>query len=66
MEAINSAIVFEDTHVASKEEFVASVGKELGKNLMDHYDEPSYFFRGAIFGFILCVPFWAVIFWLIT
>jgi hypothetical protein len=66
MEAINSAIVFEDTHVASKEEFVSSVDIESVKDLMDHYDEPSYFFRGAIIGLILCVPFWAVIFWLIT
>jgi hypothetical protein len=66
MEAINSAIVFEDTHVASKEEFVLSVDMESVKDLMDHYDEPSYFFRGAIIGLILCVPFWAVIFWLIT
>ncbi len=66
MEAINSAIVFEDTHVVSKDEFASSADIELVNNLMDHYDEPSYFFRGAIFGFILCVPFWAVIFWLIT
>jgi hypothetical protein len=66
MEAINSAIVFEDTHVASKEEFVSSVDIESVKDLMDHYDEPGYFFRGAIIGLILCVPFWAVIFWLIT
>jgi len=66
MEAINSAIVFEETHVASKEGLVSSVDIESVENHMDHYDEPSYFFRGAIFGFILCVPFWAVIFWFIT
>ncbi len=66
MEAINSAIVFEETHVASKEELVSSVDIESVEGLMDHYDEPSYFFRGAFFGFILCVPFWAVIFWFIT
>ena len=66
MEAINSAIGFEETHVASKEELVSSVDIESVESLMDHYDEPSYFFRGAIFGLILCVPFWTVIFWLIT
>jgi len=66
MEAINSAIVFEETHAPSKEELVSSVDIESVEGLMDHYDEPSYFFRGAIFGFILCVPFWAVIFWFIT
>ncbi len=68
MKATNSAIVFEETHVASKEELVSSVdnNKETVESLMDHYDEPSYFFRGAIFGLILCLPFWAAIFWFIT
>jgi hypothetical protein len=66
MEAINSAIVFEETQVASKEEIMSSVDIESVEGFSDHYDEPGYFFRGAIFGFILCVPFWAVIFWFIT
>jgi hypothetical protein len=66
MEAINSAIVFEETHVASKEALVSSVDEETVEGLMDHYDETSYFFRGAIFGLILCLPFWAFIFWFIT
>ena len=66
MEAINSAMVFEETHVASKEELVSSVDKETAESLMNHYDEPSYFFRGVIFGLILCLPFWAAIFWFIT
>ena len=65
MEAINSAIVFEDAHVVSKEELAPSGDIESMENFMDHYDEPSYFFRGAIFGFMLCAPFWAVIFWFI-
>ncbi|MGA9177648.1 MAG: hypothetical protein WBZ05_10415 [Desulfobacterales bacterium] len=66
MEGINSDIVYEKTHVTPKEVLVASVDKETVENLMDHYDEPSYFFRGAIYGFLFCVPFWAVIFLLIT
>lgn len=66
METINSATVYEKTHVTAKEELVASVDKETVESLMDHYDEPSYFFRGAIFGFLFCVPFWAVILLLIT
>ncbi|MBW2603385.1 MAG: hypothetical protein JRE28_03570 [Deltaproteobacteria bacterium] len=65
MEAINSAIVFEETHVASKEELMSSVDKETTETLTDHYDEPGYFFRGAVLGLILCLPFWAVIFWFI-
>ena len=66
METISSDIVFEETHVVSKEALVSSVDKETVGSLMDHYDEPSYFFRGAIFGLIFCLPFWAVIFWFIT
>jgi len=66
MEAINSAIVFEETHVATKETLVSSVDKETVEGFMDHYDEPGYFFRGAVFGLILCFPFWALIFWFIT
>jgi hypothetical protein len=66
MEAISSATVYEKTHVTSKEELVASVDKEKVERLMDHDDEPSYFFRGAILGFLFCVPFWAVILLLIT
>jgi hypothetical protein len=66
MEAINSVIVFEDTHVASKEEYVSSVDKESKEWFMDYYDEPGNFFRGALFGLILCLPFWAFIFWFIT
>ena len=38
MEAINSAIVFEETHIASKEELVSSVDKETAESLMNHYD----------------------------
>ena len=66
MEAINSTIVFEETHVNEKEELETSVDVKSMENLMDHYDEPSYFFRGAIFGLIFCVPFWVAIFWLIA
>ena len=65
MEAIKSAIIFEESHVASKDELEPSVDMESVESLNDHYDEPSYFFRGAIFGLILCVPFWTVILWLI-
>ena len=66
MEAINSAIVIEEAHVASKEELATSVDIESMENLIDHNDEPGYFFKGAIFGLIFCIPFWAAIFWLIT
>jgi hypothetical protein len=66
METIDSLIVFEDIHVASKEKLVSSLDKESKECLTDHYDEPGYFFRGAIFALILCLPFWVFIFWFIT
>jgi hypothetical protein len=65
MEAINSALVFKETHVDSKEEFVSPVDKETVESLMDNYAKPTNFFRGAVLAFILSLPFWAVIFWFI-
>lgn len=66
MEAIHSTISFEENHIVSNGERISAVEKETSEKFMDHYDEPGYFFRGAIFGFLLCLPFWAVIFWLVT
>ena len=63
MEAINSTLVFKETHVASKEEFVPSADKETVESLMDNYTKPTNFFRGAVLAFNLSLPFWAVIFW---
>ena len=66
MKATNSAMVFEETHITSKEKLASLVDKETVEKPMDHYEEPGYFFRGAVIGFILCIPFWAAIFWLVT
>jgi len=66
MGTIHSAIVFEETHAASEEALVSLVDKETVESPMGHYDEPCYFFRGAVLGLILCLPFWAFIFWFIT
>jgi hypothetical protein len=66
MKTSPSAMLFEEAQVDSRKELATSVDIESMENLIDHYDEPSYFFRGAIFGLIFCVPLWIVIFWLIT
>ncbi len=66
MEAIHSAVAFEEGHVASEGECSSVDEEETSERVSDHYDEPSYFFRGAIFGFLFCLPFWAIIFWLVT
>jgi len=52
MEAINSAQVLEENYYASGEELIP-------------YDEPSYLSRGVIVGLSFCLPFWAIIFWII-
>ena len=66
MKAMNTAIVHEETHITLIQECEPSVDNDTVESLMDHYEEPDFFFKGAIFGFILCVPFWTVIFWFIT
>ena len=65
MEAINSAQVLEENYYASEEELIPLVEKETMERSLDHYDEPSFFFRGAIIGLSFCLPFWAIIFWII-
>ena len=66
MEAINSAQVFEEDYYASEEELIPLVEKETMERYLDHYDEPSYLFRGVIIGLLFCLPFWAILLRLIT
>jgi hypothetical protein len=66
MEVINSDQVFEEGYDAGEEVLIPFVEKEIVKRYFDHYDEPSYLFRGSIIGLFLCLPFWAIIFWFIT
>lgn len=65
MKAMNSAVVFEEAHVDSEETFVPPVKAESSEKVVEHYDDPGFFFKGAVFGLLLCLPFWAAIFWLI-
>ena len=65
MKVMNSAMVFKETYIDSEETLVSSVKNESIEKISDHYDEPEFFFRGAVLGLLLCLPFWIVIFWLI-
>lgn len=65
MTTIHSTVSFEERHVSSEGEGLSADEKNTSERFPDYYDEPSYFFRGAIFGFLLCLPLWAIIFWLI-
>jgi hypothetical protein len=62
MKAISSTQVFEENYDALEEELMPLVEKETMKMYLNHYDEPSYLFRGVIIGLSLCFPFWAIIF----
>ena len=66
MEVINSDQVFEEDYDAGEEVLIPFVEKEIVRRYFDHYDEPSYLFRGGIIGLFLCLPFWVIIFWFIT
>ncbi|MEJ2658661.1 MAG: hypothetical protein P8012_15985 [Desulfobacterales bacterium] len=65
MKAINSATVLKETHIDSKEALVSSVEIETMGRISDHHDNSVFFFKGAVLGFLLCLPFWTVIVWLI-
>lgn len=64
MKAMNSAMVLEETHIESEETFAPECKAESSEGVIDYNDEPGFFFKGAAFGLLLCLPFWAVIFWL--
>ena len=66
MEVINWDQVFEEDYDAREEVLIPFVEKEIVRRYFDHYDEPSYLFKGSIIGLFLCLPFWVILFWFIT
>jgi hypothetical protein len=66
MKVINWDQVLEEDYDAGEEVLIPFVEKEIVKRYFDHYDEPSYLFRGGIIGLFLCLPFWVILFWFIT
>jgi len=49
----------------SEEDIVPLVEKEVVECHLDNV-EPYYFFKGAVLSFIFCLPFWIILFRLIT
>ena len=49
----------------SEEDIIPLFEKELVGSYLDNV-EPHYFFKGAILSFIFCLPFWIILFKLIT
>ena len=66
MEVINSAELFGANIEVREENFKSSLKKETEEKYLGNYYEPMYFFRGAFYGSLLCLPFWIILFWLIS
>ena len=66
MEAINWNQYFEGHYEAPEGDLKPLVTEEKILEYLDNYDEPGFFFKGAVIGLIFCVPFWGILFWLIT
>ena len=66
MKETNSSMVIEDSHIDSEGMFMQSASNESMEKFSDYYNESGFFFKGAVFGLLLCLPFWAVVFWLIN
>lgn len=66
MEVINFTQYFEGHYEVPEEDLKLLVEKETPEEYLDNYDEPGYFFKGATIGLIFCVPFWIILFRLIT
>ena len=49
----------------SEDDIIPLVDKEAAECYCDNV-EPHYFFKGAILSFIFCLPFWIILFRLIT
>ena len=66
MEVINSADFFGTNIEVREENFKSLLKKGREEKYLGNYDEPMYFFRGAIYGSLFCLPFWIILFWLIS
>ena len=65
MEAINSTQLFEGHYEVSEEDFRPFVDEQTEEEYLDNFDEPAYFFKGAVFGLFFCLPFWGILIWLV-
>ena len=65
MEAINSTQIFEGQYGVSEEGHIPFVDEKTEEEYLDNYHEPGYFFKGAVFGLLFCLPFWGILFWLV-
>jgi hypothetical protein len=56
----------EENDEGSEEGLKPLVEKEMVERCLYNCDEPSYFFKGAVISSFLCIPFWIILYFLIT
>ena len=66
MEVINSADFFGANIEVREENFKSLLKKETEEKYLGNYYESMYFFKGAIYGLLFCLPFWTILIWLIS
>ena len=57
---------FEENYEASEEDLIPLVEKEALERDLYEDVEPFYFYKGAVLCLFFCLPFWSILFWLIT
>ncbi|MGD8982045.1 MAG: hypothetical protein PVF42_10685 [Desulfobacterales bacterium] len=57
---------FEENHEGLEENLIPCAEKDVLERYLDNSDEPSYFFKGAVYSFFVCITFWAILIFLIT
>ena len=57
---------FEENDEGSGEDLIPLLEKDILERYLDDYEEPSYFFKGAVLSFFVCITFWTILIFLIT
>ncbi|MCG6974235.1 MAG: hypothetical protein LJE66_13920 [Desulfobacterales bacterium] len=65
MDSATSVQFIEGHSEVLEEDLMPFVDERTEEEYIDNYDEPVYFFKGAVFGLFFCLPFWIILFWLI-
>ena len=66
MEVINPLELFGANIEILEEEFKPLPKKGTEDEHLNNYYEPTYFFLGVIYSLLFCIPFWIILFCLIT
>ena len=65
MDSATSVQFIEGHSEVLEEDLMPFVDERTEEEYIDNYDEPVYFFKGAVFGLFFCLPFWIILFRLI-